>query len=171
MDTLSIVIHVTAAAILVGPQLLMFYAVTPSTWLIDDEQLKRQLVRVVAGRFGQLAGGALVVLLVTGLYQFYSVVPEFVRNDMTSYRFGLIFTLKMASFALLVVLILAHALIFSRRVARLSDAVIAGEQEPWRLEQARTQSLLFSALLLIASFVTLWLGATLGHHEFSYVQR
>lgn len=170
MEVLSIVVHVSAAAILVGPQLLMFYAVMPSTWLIDDERLKSNVVHVVASRFGQLAGAALVVLLATGLYQFYVVTPEHIREDMISYRYGQIFAWKMTFFAVLVVLILVHAFVFARRISRLSEAVIAGTEDPGVLEQWRMRSFMFSLLLMAVSFGTLWLGIMLGRPEFAYVQ-
>ncbi len=172
MDTtISLMLHVTAAAVLVGPQVLMFLAVTPASWLVDDERLKRDILRVVAGRFGMLAGGSLVVLLATGLYQFYSKVPEHIQESMMDYRFGIIFVVKMTLFTVLLLLILSHTLFFSRRIARLSDAVIAGEEDPGRLEYARMQSFGFSVLLLIISIAVLWLGVTLGHEEYSYVPR
>lgn len=171
MGLISLIIHVTAAAVFVGPQLLMFYAVTPATWLIDDEKLKRQLVAVIARRFGALAAIALVTLLVTGLYQFYTIVPEYIQDDMMSYRFGLVFVTKMTMFTVVIGLVMLHAMVFARRIRRLSDAVEAGDAEPAELEQARMHSFLFSGLLLLASFATLWLGVTLGHAEYAYVPR
>ena len=169
MDTISLIIHVTAAALLVGPQVLMFYAVTPATWLIDDEPLKRAVVTVVARRFGMLAMISLVVLLVTGLYQFYSVVPPAIQDDMMGYRFGLVFVTKMTLFTVLVVLILLHAMVFSRRIARLSDAVQAGTGDRDELERARFRSFTFSLLLVLVSIAVLWLGVTLGNPAYAYV--
>ncbi|MCK9496833.1 MAG: hypothetical protein M0R75_15265 [Dehalococcoidia bacterium] len=169
MDVISLIIHVTAAAIFIGPQVLMFYAVTPASWLIEDEKLKRQVVTVIARRFAMLAGTSLVVLLVTGLYQFYSVVPEPVREDMMGYRFGMIFMLKMTLFTLVVVLVMVHAMVFARRIRRLADAFDAGEATAAELERARMQSFLFSALLLFVSIGVLWLGVALGHGEYSHV--
>ncbi|MCK9486578.1 MAG: hypothetical protein M0R73_07735 [Dehalococcoidia bacterium] len=171
MDTISLMLHVTAAAVLVGPQVLMFLAVTPATWLVDDERLKRDLVRVVAGRFGMLAGASLVVLLLTGLYQFYFYVPEAIQENMMDYRFGIVFVVKMSLFTVLVLLIFAHMIFFSRRIARLSDAVLAGEADPGTLEYARMQSFLFSVLLLLVSIAVLWLGVALGDHEYARLPR
>ena len=66
--TISLILHVTAAVILVGPQILMFLAVVPSTWLIEDnEALRRAVLRVVAGRFGMLSVLAIAVLVITGV--------------------------------------------------------------------------------------------------------
>lgn len=171
MELVSLILHVSAAAIFIGPQLLMFYAVTPASWLIEDERLKRQVVGVIARRFGMLAGISLVVLLLTGLYQFYTVVPQPIQDSMMDYRFGLIFVTKMTLFTGVVILVLLHAMIFSRRIRRLSEAFDRGEATAAELERARMHSFLFSALLMLVSFGVLWLGVTLGHNEYSYVLR
>jgi len=171
MELISMIIHVTAAAVFVGPQLLMFYAVTPATWLIDDEALKRQLLAVIARRFGALAAISLVTLLVTGLYQFYTVVPDPIQEEMMDYRFGLIFVLKMTMFTAVLGLVLLHAMVFARRIRRLSAAVETGDATPEELQLARMHSFLISGVLMLASIATLWLGVTLGHIEYSYVLR
>lgn len=168
MGLISMIIHVTAAVAFVGPQLLMFYAVTPASWLIEDEALKRQVVSVIARRFGALAGISLLTLLITGLYQFYTVVPDEIRAEMMDYRFGTIFVWKMTMFTGVLILVLLHAMIFSRRIRRIGEAVDAGEATPFDLEQARRHSFLFSTLLMLASIVTLWLGVALGHGDYSY---
>jgi len=165
----SLMIHLTAAAILIGPQVLMFYAVIPSTWLISDERLRRDVIQVVSRRFGLLAGLSLVVLLATGLNQFYTVTPQYIQDDMTAYRYGQIFITKMTLFTLLLGLILAHTFIFSRRIRALSDAVLAGTGDAGLLERTRMKSLLFTVLLIMVSLGVLWLGVMLGHHEYSYV--
>jgi uncharacterized membrane protein len=172
MDTTSLIIHVTAAAVLFGPQVLMFYAVTPATWILANEEVRRAVVKVIAGRFGQLTVIALVLLLLTGLYQYYSVVPEHIREAPNDYRFGMIFAAKMGGFTLIIALIAVHVIFFARKIARLSDAVIAGDDEQKApLDLARSQSFLVSLILLLVTFATLALGVTLGDESYSYVQR
>ena len=95
MENLVLFLHVAAAAIFVGPQLLLFFAVMPATWLIDDERLRRDVTLVISRRFGKIAAFALLILLLTGLYQFYFIVPDTVSSDMATYNFGRIFMLKM----------------------------------------------------------------------------
>ncbi len=169
MDVVSLVLHVSAAAVLIGPQVLMFYAVTPASWLVEDEYLKRRILSVIARRYGVLAGVSLLVLLATGLYQFYSVTPAYIQDDMMSYRFGQIFVTKMTLFTILIVLIMVHAMFFARRIRRMSDAVLEGRGDPAVLEQARLRSFVFSVLLMLVSFAILWLGVSLGHSTYSYV--
>jgi len=171
MEAISLMIHVVAAAILVGPQVLMFYAVTPATWLIGEERLKRDVVKVVASRFAKLAIGSLVILLVTGLYQYYSIVPEAIQEDIFAYRFGEIFVLKMTLVTVLLALIVVHGAVLARRIGRMSDEVIAGRGDTGALESARMQTLLFSGIMVIVSLAILMLGAVLGHHEFVYIAK
>lgn len=171
MDTLSLILHVFFATILVGPMLLMALAVSPSTWLIEDEALRRAVTRVVTSRFAVMTVVALAGLLVTGLYQFYEVVPEGVTDNLMDRRFGLVFMTKMTTVVLLIGLIVAHAMVIGPRVRRASEAVERGEAEPWVLEHQRRQSLLFSLLMTVVAIVVLALGVTLGHHEYSYVLR
>jgi len=183
MGTLSIMIHVTAAAVLVGPQILMFLAVIPATWIIEDnEKMKRAITRVVAARFGMLAGAAIVTLLVTGLYQYYYTVPESVRAAPEDYRFGAIFAVKMMMFTILLILIYIHMYRYGRRIGALSDAVIAGEDDPFsksadelreartELERARQKSFGFSVFILGASLVTMWLGVALGDPTYAWTK-
>jgi len=172
VDTISIMLHVLFATMLVGPQILLTFAVSPSTWLIEDEGLRRQVTRVVTTRFAAITVVAIVGLLVTGLFQFYQdeFVPTDIRENMSDYRWGLIFIVKMTGFVVLLALVAVHAMVFGPRIRRASEAVERGEAEPGVLEQQRRTSFLFSILMLVVSVVVLFLGATLGHHPYSFVQ-
>jgi len=173
MDTISLSLHVLFAAILVGPQALLFYAVVPSTWLIEEEGLRRSVVQVVTRRFAVLSGISLLGLLLTGLYQFYSdgVVPPGIRDNMMDYRWGLIFSTKMTALVILVALIAVHGMVFGPRIRRASEAVERGEGDAAALEGARRTSMVFSVLILVVSVATMILGVTLGYTGYSEVER
>lgn len=171
MDTVSLMFHVLFAAVLVGPQLLLTFAVMPSTWLIEDESLRRQVTVVVTRRFAAMSGVSLAGLLITGLYQFYSVVPDIIQDEMMDFRFGLIFTTKMTLFTVLVVMIAFHAMYFGPRIRRISERLEAGEGEVWELEHLRQRSLMFSIAMVVVSVGVLFLGVSLGDHAYSYVER
>jgi uncharacterized membrane protein len=173
LDTLSLCIHVLLAAVFVGPQFLLFYAVVPSTWLIEDEALRRSVTQVVTRRFGMLSGISLVGLIITGLYQFYSdgIVPPDIRDHMMDYRWGLIFSTKMTLLVILIALLAVHGLVFGRRIRAASEAVERGEGEVADLERARQASLLFSTLILLASAGLICLGVALGFTAYSEVPR
>lgn len=172
MDTIALIIHVTAAAVLVGPQVLLFVAVIPSTKLIPDEALRREVTKLVTMRFGIISVIALLALLVTGLYQFYNVTPDVITDDINSFRYGRIFITKMSLFVVLVGLLVAHGAIIGPRIGRAADAVAAGEggaEAAAALEQQRRRSMWISGALLLVSLAVLFLGVTLGNNQYSYV--
>jgi uncharacterized membrane protein len=164
---------VLLAAILVGPQFLLFYAVIPSTWLIEDEGVRRSVTQVVTRRFGMLSGISLLGLILTGLYQFGSdgIVPPGIRENMMDYRWGIIFTTKMTLLLVLIVLLAVHGIVFGRRIRAASEAVERGEGDPGALESARRASLLFSTLILLVSVAIMCLGVALGFTAYSEVPR
>ena len=162
--------HVLFAALLVGGQLLLFFAVIPSTWLIDDEGLRRRVTLVVAHRFTWIVGISLVGLIVTGLAQFYTdiFVPPGIREDMMEFHFGRVFMVKMLFVTILIIMIAVHGAVFGQRIGRISDAVQAGEMDRGELEQARRTSMVFSILMVLVSIVLIFLGASLGNHAYSH---
>jgi uncharacterized membrane protein len=168
VDNISLILHVSAAVLFIGPQVILFFAVVPATWLIEDERLRRDVTMVVTQRFAKLTAVALVVLLVTGLYQFYTVTPDVVSDDMTSYRFGWLFITKMTLFTVVLVLVALH-IVVGKSVGRLTGAVIAGEGEAFELDSARRRSFMLSALMMLVSFLILAFGVMLGRGDFSYV--
>ena len=82
MNELSLVLHVFFVTVLVGPQVLLFLAVTPATWAIEDHDMRTLVLRVIGRRYALLTVIALVALLVTGLYQMYNVTPDPIREEM-----------------------------------------------------------------------------------------
>lgn len=174
MDNIALIIHSLAAAVLVGGMVLLFLAVTPATWLIDDATLRRAVTRIVTRRFAMLTGIALLLLLITGIYQFTSdtITPPDVQDDIASFRFGRIFMLKMLLVPLLVVLIGVHGMWFGPRIGRATDEVVASNNDAdagWRLESLRRTSLIFSLAMLVVTLAIFGLGVTLGNHGYSHI--
>jgi uncharacterized membrane protein len=158
-------VHVLLAAVLVGPQILLFLAVTPASWLIDDDNLRSSVIRVITRRFAVLSVIALVGLLATGLFQFYSpeIVPPSIQDDMSGYRWGMIFMVKMTLFLVLIAMIGVHAAVIGRRMRAITERVQAGTAERYELERARRDSLLFSGLMVLVSISILCLGVLLAY--------
>jgi len=167
VNSIVLGLHVLFASMLVGPQVLLFLAVIPATWIIPSEQLRREVTRVVTHRFAWIASIAIGGLVLTGLYQLSAVVCPDVRDQMMDYRFGVLFSVKMLAFLVLLTSIMLHGIIFGRRVRLMSEAVERGDVEPGRLEQARRNSLMFSMFILVLSVAVLFMGAALGNHEYS----
>jgi len=176
VDNIALIIHGLAAAILLGGMVLLFLAVTPATWLIDDASLRRAVTRIVTRRFAMLTGIALVLLLLTGIYQFTSetLTPPDVQDNIADYRFGPLFMAKMFLVPLLVILIGVHGMWFGPRIGRATDEVVASNDDPdavWRLESLRRTSLIFSFVMLIVTVAIFAIGITLGNHAYSQILR
>tara|TARA_B110000438_G_scaffold151148_1_gene145256 strand:- start:2188 stop:2688 length:501 start_codon:yes stop_codon:yes gene_type:complete len=164
METISLILHVSAAALLFGPQVLMFFALTPATWFIDDEQLKGNVVSTVAGRFGIMSAASILVLMATGVYQMQAFAP----SNLVETRWGSILVVKMIAFVILMILLMIHTMYFSKKIQILSEEVINGDEDKvGDLDYLRRQSWLFSFLMLLVTTATLWLGVALGNHQFS----
>jgi uncharacterized membrane protein len=164
METISLILHVSAAAVLFGPQVLMFFALTPATWFIDDEELKGNVVSTVARRFGIMSAASILVLMATGVYQMQVFAP----SNLVETRWGSILVVKMIAFVVLMILLMIHTMYFSKKIRILSDEVINGDEgKVGDLDYLRRQSWLFSFLMLLVTTATLWLGIALGNHQFS----
>lgn len=164
METISLILHVSAAALLFGPQVLMFFALTPATWFIDDEELKGNVVSTVARRFGIMSAASILVLMATGIYQMQVFAP----SNLVETRWGSILVVKMIVFVVLMILLMIHTMYFSKKIRILSDEVINGDEDKvGDLDYLRRQSWLFSFLMLLVTTATLWLGIALGNHQFS----
>ncbi len=160
-----------SVAVLVGGELLLFLAVTPATWLIDDEALRRAVTRVVARRFARMTVVALVVVTATGIYLFFEVVPQPIRESMNDFRWGSVFAVKMALFILMLILIGVHGMYYGPRIARASELSITGDEDAaLLLDDLRRTSLLLSLALLIVTVAVLASGVVLGYHEYSYLE-
>ena len=174
MDNIALIIHSFAAAVLVGGMILLFLAVTPATWLIDDAKLRRAVTRVVTRRFAIFTGIALIALLITGIYQFTSdtITPPDVQDDIANFHFGRIFMVKMFLVPLLVIVIGVHGMWFGPRIGRATDAVVESNNDSeavWKLESLRRTSLIFSFGMLALGVAIYGLGVTLGNHGYSHV--
>jgi uncharacterized membrane protein len=164
METISLILHVSAAAVLFGPQVLMFFALTPATWFIDDEELKGNVVSTVARRFGIMSAASILVLMATGVYQMQVFAP----SNLVETRWGSILVVKMIAFVVLMILLMIHTMYFSKKIRIVSDEVINGDEDKvGDLDYLRRQSWLFSFLMLLVTTATLWLGIALGNHQFS----
>ncbi|MGH7623456.1 MAG: hypothetical protein ACREMU_14025, partial [Gemmatimonadaceae bacterium] len=60
-------IHIVAATLFVGPQAFLFMAAVPAMRTIEDVEARVKATSMVTTRFGWIGGGALVVLIITGI--------------------------------------------------------------------------------------------------------
>lgn len=109
-------------------------------------------MRAITRGFGMLGGGALALLVVTGLWN-YRVASDEGALDYRRYFFALQFKLLLV--VILIILTALHAMVFGRQLQRLqeSDAPEAA------IAAARGRSMLVSVATLVVSIVILLLAA------------
>ncbi|HYM16285.1 MAG TPA: hypothetical protein VEZ14_12065 [Dehalococcoidia bacterium] len=151
-------IHIVAAVLFVGPQVFLVVAAAPALRTIEDVRQRQAASRVMTRRFGMLGGGALLVLVITGLinYQHVNDLGYVDRNAFPRYFFAL--QVKLALVALVVVLTVLHGAVFGRRLQRLQEEG-ASEAE---LAETRRWSMMLSLATLGASMAILFCAALLG---------
>ena len=149
-------IHVIAATIWVGPQFFLFMAAVPALRTIEDAQVRAKAMRVLTSRFGYLAWGAMLVLVITGIANLYerdeSVDFLFDRN------FGIIFQVKMTLVIAVVAMTALHSFVIGPRMMKAQESATDESQ----LASVRRLSIIISAAGLIASLAILFCGILLG---------
>ncbi|MBF6599932.1 MAG: CopD family protein [Dehalococcoidia bacterium] len=148
-------LHILAATLFVGPQAFLFMAAVPAMRTIDDVEARLKATRVVTSRFGWIGGGALLVLILTGIGN-YMHASDTGLLDFNRYAFVL--QLKLALVAVVVVLTLLHGGVLGRRLLRLQREG-AGEAE---LAATRRWSIVLSSVVFVLSVAILLLAALLA---------
>jgi uncharacterized membrane protein len=148
-------LHILAAVVFIGPQIFLAFVAMPALRNLEDARARQGAVRAITLGFGVLGGAAIVVLVASGLYNFYAVEEVEVWFDSRD-RYRRLFEIKMALVTLVIVLTVLHGALFGRRLQQLQEA---GASE-LAIAQARRWSMAASMLTLVASIAIL-LCATL----------
>jgi putative copper resistance protein D len=148
-------IHILAAAIFVGPQVLLFAAAVPAMRTIEDVQQRTRATRMLTTRFGWIAGAALVVLVLTGIENWLHANDEGLLN---ADRYFNVLQVKLTLVVVVVVLTALHGGLIGRRLLKLQEAN-APEAE---IAETRRWSVILSAAVLLVSVAILFCAALLG---------
>jgi uncharacterized membrane protein len=150
-------LHILAAVIFIGPQVFLAFVAMPALRSLDDAQARQRVVRAITRGFGVLGGIALVVLVASGLYNFYAVPDVEVWFDSRD-RYRRLFELKMLLVTIVIVLTVLHGALFGRRLQQLQEA---GSSER-DIANARRWSMAASILTLLASIAILLCAALMA---------
>ena len=154
-------LHILAAAVLVGPQFFMFIAAIPAIRTVEDAKARAQAVRVLTTRFGYLAWGAIVVLIITGIGNLYEIAPVDV-DKINDINYGTIFMVKMTLLVIVIVLMAVHSFVLGPRQMRMMEAG-ASEGD---LASARKASMMISGVTLVLTLAIVFFAAML-HTDFA----
>ena len=158
-DAIVLWLHLLGAVVFIGPQIFLAAIALPAIRTVADVQTRQTLTRSITRGFGMLGGGALALLLLTGLWNF-QVAQDDGKFELT--RFFWAFNIKFMLFLGVVVLTGLHAFVFGKRLQELQERG-ASEAE---LAQARRQSMMASMTTLALSLIILLLGAMMGSESF-----
>ena len=115
-------LHILAATIWVGPQIFLFVAAVPAVRTIEDAQARARVMRILTTRFGYLAWGAMIVLVITGIGNLYEIAPVDV-DKINDINYGAIFIVKVALVVATIVLTAVHSFVIGPRMLRMQESV------------------------------------------------
>lgn len=156
LDATVLWLHILAAVVFIGPQVFLAAIAMPAIRDIADAQARQAITRRVTRGFGVLGGAALIVLLATGVWNFYDRQDFIDADDYPRYFF--VIQLKLSLVTVVVALTALHGALLGRRLQRLQEAG-ASEEE---IAGARRWSMLASMATLVLSLAILFCAALLG---------
>ena len=154
-------LHILAATIWVGPQVFLFVAAIPAVRTIEDARARARVMRIVTTRFGYLAWGAMVVLVVTGIGNLFEIAPVDV-DKINDLNYGTIFMVKMALVVATVVLTALHSFVIGPRMLALQESVADESQ----IASMRRSSIIISSINGLLALGILF-SAALLHTDFA----
>ena len=154
-DAIVIWLHILGAVVFIGPQIFLAAVAMPAIRDMTDARERQALTRRITRGFGMLGGGALVVLLLTGFWNF-SAAQDDGKFDVTRYFW--VFNIKFMLFMAVAGLTALHALVLGRNLQQLQEQG-ASEQD---VAMARQRSMMASIATLVLSVVVLLFAAVLG---------
>lgn len=157
VDALVLWLHILAAVLFIGPQAFLIFAAMPALRTVADVEARAAATRIVTSRFGMLGGAALVVLLASGIWNYYNAKDAGLieSDDFPRYYFTL-FT-KLTLVTIVVVLTALHGAVFGRKLQQLqregaSEVEMAGVRR-WSLLTSLLNFGLSVAILLLAALL------------------
>jgi len=148
-------LHILAAILFIGPQVFLVLAGVPAMRTIEDVQQRTAATRVMTSRFGWLGGGALAVLVATGIINYLHARD---LGYLDFQRYFVVLQVKLTLVALVIAFTVLHGAVFGRRLQAL-QAADAGAEEIARVHR---WSLLLSVATLVLSIAIVFLAAILG---------
>jgi len=160
-------LHVLAVSVWVGPQFFLFLAAVPALRTIEDRQLRARVMRVIVTRFGWLAWGAMLVIVLSGVSNLFQEGADTPLSwaSANDFRYGRIFAEKMMFVGIAVALTAVHTFVIGPRQLALNEQM---EADPEQTDRLRRISIVVSGVSLLASILAIYMGAVLANHDYSF---
>lgn len=167
----AIWMHILGIALFVGPQFFLAVAWVPASRGIEDLPTRVRAMRTITWRFGYLAGVGLLLIAVAGMYLVSTWRDYYLAGQgegFLDYRFGVLFTVKMALLVVMLVLLAVHMFVVGPKLLERLEAQAAGEDvSEEELRRVRLQSMGLSIGGLALTLLIMVLGASLATYTFS----
>lgn len=150
-------LHILAATIWVGPQIFLFVAAIPAVRTVEDAQARARVMRVLTTRFGWLAWGAMLVLVISGIGNLYEIAPVD-PEDISDLNYGAIFMAKMVLVVATIALTAVHSFVIGPRMLALQES--AGDEA--QIASARRLSIIISAINGLLALAILFTAALMN---------
>jgi uncharacterized membrane protein len=149
-------LHLLAATVWVGPQVFLFVAAVPAIRTVEDAQVRARIMRVLTTRFGWLAWGAMLVLVITGIGNLFEIAPVD-PEDINDINYGWILSVKIVLVVATIALTAFHSFVIGPRLLDLQESVADEAQ----VASARRFSIIVSAGNLLLALGILFFAALL----------
>ncbi len=160
----TIWLHLFGVTVWIGPQVYMLVGAIPAARVVPDEAVRLRVVRVLTTRFGYLGWGAMVLIILTGISNVFSVSADFDGVLDSEFRYVYIFTGKMIALALTLAFTALHTFVVGPAQLRLRES----GGDPAEVAKLRRMSAALSSLGLLGSLGVLFAGALLTDHDYSF---
>lgn len=158
-------IHIVAVTVWLGPQFFLFLVTMPALRTIDDQALRLRLMRIIVTRFGWLAWGAMVIIVLSGISNLFQVGGSTALDlSSTEFRYFHIFSLKMVLVGLTVLLTASHTFLIGPRLLRMQEEMA----DSGRVAGMRRLSMTVSGLALLLSIAVVYVATLLANHDYSF---
>ena len=162
-------LHVIGVAVWLGGQIVTAACVIPALRSVGDRTIWLDALEGFTRRFGRVGIVVMVIIVITGgamvdprLDQAENFGP-----DIYDARWGYIFVIKMALWAVMIALIGLHQFVFGPRQLELARQSATADEDTPELKRVRRLTIMLSISGLLLTLLVAGAGAFLGNHNYS----
>ncbi len=162
-------LHVIGVAIWLGGQIVTAACVVPALRAVGDRTIWLNALEGFTKRFGRVGIVTMVIIVITGgamVDPRLDQVENF-GSDFYGARWGYIFVIKMALWAVMIALIGLHQFVFGPQQLELARETADADEDTPELRRVRRITIALSISGLIVTLLVAGAGAFLGNHNFS----
>ena len=165
--------HILGIALFVGPQFFLAYGWVPASRKIADVPTRLEAMRTITRRFAWMGGAGLLLIVVAGVYLVGSWRTYYHLDDgasFLSYRYGVIFIVKMCLLAVMLAAVGLHTFLVGPRLIDALERESLGQASAADVRRHRVYSMSLSIGGLALALAIMVLGAMLNTSSYSVIE-